>query len=1521
MASTSSSKHSSATAFPASGLMPKDPNGITEFLKENPGSDGKGVVVAIFDTGCDHNAPGLRITSDGKPKFIDFIDSTGSGDVDMSATVKTDSTTASIRGLTGRTLKLSPTWKNPSGVYHIGVKAAYDIFPKPLVRRLQEARRQAFEQRFKRDLTTLMAARDAAKADDNAAAPASSPAAAASSTSSADPVPSPSPVAPTTPNPASPTDGATAAGVLSYSTTSSPSSSSSTSCQPDPAVVARLAARGRKALDLEIEERQRLFKDFGKTEVGPVFDCVSWHDGNTWRAVIDAAESGDLSKQKDMAAYKEQYEFACFSEESQLNYSFNFYENGNILSIVVSAGSHGTHVAGIVGAFFEDEPSRSGIAPGCQMISVKIGDTALGTMETGAGLIRGVLAAIEAKVDLINMSYGEASSAPNAGRFTALAQEAVRKHGIIYVSSAGNAGPCLSTVGSPGANEEHLIGVGAFVTPDMCSPQYSLVKTMEGQGNNFTWSSRGPSADGAWGVSISAVGGAVAPVPNWCLSHSEQMNGTSMSSPLACGGMALLVSRLKEEGIKYTPYRIKAVIEETAVQVHDAHPWSLGAGLLHVNHAMKFLRATKDLTSLDLFYKLRLLGSEGKRGVYLRAVGAEKRLHSFNVSVVPEYPKWFHAGGADDNKAEDAEGEAEASAAAMSTTGPLAHAPRYTNGDRVNHLQYIKLKSSQPWASPAANLVLMHTGKNFQLIVDPTKLAPGAHFAQITGHLSSEKACSNDDTNAGVCTEGPVLFRFPVTVIIPEPEPSPSSTTPSSSTPSSAFSSLGATNANVNVNKAEPHTYVYEKVPLQQGFFTKYFAVPAAASFAQVRIVSRGNEARRTYIVHGVQIVPKVSTKETTMYHVAQLENGQEVTYLAPLYGGNVWELVVAPYWNSMWPCEVDVSVRFHGITVNGTSSPAASVALSDLTPMEPYNFQSPIRPSVLAPSGTLEHVHRPLVPAKSFLYPLADTRNIRPTGEVTYQLVLQYQYQVDFGTSITVHPAWLAGVLYEAEFESQLWRIYDEHKKILGTGDAWPDNVTVTANSKVTIQLCVRHINKDSLVKLKNMPVMVKAKLPSAVAVAASPSVSAVWNGDGKVGEVQIQPGDTYTAFLPPPHSSSLPKNVQVGDVLSGSLALVGKSSPALVQYPGGESKIGHVQLRYFVTNVPDKTAQHKDQAAPALGDAYAALSTASSTASSSSSSSSSSASAPESFDKEKELRDMYVTYLSSSSLPADKAAWALENIVPGLKAEYIASNMPNSITESAGLALYKAILTAAKTSTGAKKVSALAYATVVNAADELVNAVDENAIAAFFGFDNAGAEEKERKAKTEVRDAVRGALLDKAVALVAIASANMRAASGASENKDAVADDVKNVEEAIKAVKKWGTGDAGKALLAALSLWVEVAQAKDLVKVLQTLGKTDTDSSSSSSSTAGATGSAAFTAPVCFVLDDVIGILERLPSAPCTATAPVAPAHAATHTAARLRHIATIHVLRALGWKEFLDVYSRKATAAFPLEFEKFC
>lgn len=121
--------------------------------------------------------------------------------------------------------------------------------------------------------------------------------------------------------------------------------------------------------------------------------------------------------------------------------------------------------------------------------------------------------------------------------------EVVNKYGVVWVASAGNHGPALCTVGTPpDIAQPSCIGVGAYVSPQMMEAEYALREKLPA--NVYTWTSRDPCIDGGQGVTVCAPGGAITSVPQFTMSKSVLMNGTSMAAPHVAGAVGKFTSFL-----------------------------------------------------------------------------------------------------------------------------------------------------------------------------------------------------------------------------------------------------------------------------------------------------------------------------------------------------------------------------------------------------------------------------------------------------------------------------------------------------------------------------------------------------------------------------------------------------------------------------------------------------------------------------------------------------------------------------------------------------------------------------------------------------------------------------------------------------------------------------------------------------------------------------------------------------------------------------------------------------------------
>lgn len=1001
---------STDTVFPVEGLLPKKETGATSFLTKYPDYDGRGTVIAILDTGVDPGAPGLQITSDGEPKILDLIDTTGSGDVDTSTIVK--STNNEIIGLTGRVLKIPESWHNPTKQYHLGIKNAYDLYPKALKERISKERTD----RLWTPQHRLALAEVSRKLEEFDAL-----------------YPCPT---------------------------------------PDEVNI-------KEDLNNQIEVLNNLDKKHN--DCGPVFDCIVFHDGITWRACVDTSEKGNLSECKLLASYREEREYARLSYADMLNFSINIHNEGTVLEIVTNAGSHGTHVACIASGYFPDTPERNGVAPGAQIISIKIGDTRLKSMETGSALVRAMIKVIEYRCDLVNYSYGEAAHWVNGGRVCDILSEVVNKYGVIFVSSAGNNGPALSTLGVPGGTTTPIIGVGACVCPSMMVAEYSLREKLPVM--QYPWSSRGPAPDGFMGVCISAPGGAIASVPNWTLKGCQLMNGTSMSSPNACGCIALLLSGMKANNIRYSPFSVRRALMNTAQHIEGCEPFGMGAGMLQVEKAYDFLTNFSKVKECNVQFLVTI--PSGHRGIYIRDVSKLDKINEISVSVELAYLE---------NKT--------------------------VQEDKIRFNMQLCMTCDASWVDIPSHLELMNTSRSFGVQVDPRGLPHGAHYTEVKAFDVS-------------CLEKGPLFRIPITVIVP-----------------------------IKVTDTVHHSVAFNNVQFKPGQIKRHFIhVPEGATFGVLKIESRDSEKSCRFLLHTLQLSPQCQYRKHEFDKLVTLSDQGKFVQTFPVLDGNILEVCLAKWWANLGEVSLNYSVTFRGIHVD-----SKQIVMHAADGIARCNVKATLKHEEISPSVCLKFLAQPLRPVEHKLRSLNGLRDLLPEGRQIYAIELTYNFHLNKGEEVTPDCSLLSDLLYESEYESQLWMLFDSNKQCISAGDAYPSRYSVKLEKgDYSIILQIRHDNREMVEKLKDTVLVLHHRLQTAINLDIHTSWQSALSSQGKkLCSLCAHKGITYPLFFSPLPDDKLPKSHGPGNYLSGSLFVL-KDEPV--------KKSTSVPFKYILTECVKKS------------------------------------------------------------------------------------------------------------------------------------------------------------------------------------------------------------------------------------------------------------------------------------------------------------------------------------------------------------
>jgi serine protease AprX len=278
--------------------------------------------------------------------------------------------------------------------------------------------------------------------------------------------------------------------------------------------------------------------------------------------------------------------------------AFYDFTQGDVRAVAPNDGfGHGTHVSGLIASQFV------GIAPNARLIGLKV------LNEAGQGTTENVVRAIEFAIanraqlgiNVLNLSLGHPIFEPAATDPLVQAVEHASRVGLTVVVSAGNFGmnpknghPGYAGIASPG-NSPSALSVGATRTLNTVTREDDRVAP---------YSSRGPSwydgfakpdvvAPGDNLLSIAAAGSKLrlAQEARGNTGNYMRLSGTSMAAGVTTGVVALVL----EANRGLTPNTVKAVLEFTAIPVHDDNgvsydPLTQGAGQIECMGAVAHAR-------------------------------------------------------------------------------------------------------------------------------------------------------------------------------------------------------------------------------------------------------------------------------------------------------------------------------------------------------------------------------------------------------------------------------------------------------------------------------------------------------------------------------------------------------------------------------------------------------------------------------------------------------------------------------------------------------------------------------------------------------------------------------------------------------------------------------------------------------------------------------------------------------------------------------------------------------------------
>lgn len=312
-----------------------------------------------------------------------------------------------------------------------------------------------------------------------------------------------------------------------------------------------------------------------------------------WVVYFDTNADGDLTDEKALRSYKENYDAFYIPNKKGLapfTIGLNIFPDENRVSLHFDDGSHGSHCAGIAAGYDIGGIGMNGVAPGAKVVSLKLGhNNYTGGATVTESMKKSYLYADQLSRELkvpcvISMSYGVGSEFEGRADMEKFLDELLKNNPYLYVCvSNGNNGPGLSSSGLP-ASAQSVFSSGAVLTVEVGRDNYGAQLKDD---IILHFSSRGGDTNKP---DIISPGAATSTVPNF--TGRDAFWGTSMASPYSAGVMSLLLSAANKEfpGVKIPAQLLFRVIREGAVKLNGYNILEQGAGYINVVNSYELLK-------------------------------------------------------------------------------------------------------------------------------------------------------------------------------------------------------------------------------------------------------------------------------------------------------------------------------------------------------------------------------------------------------------------------------------------------------------------------------------------------------------------------------------------------------------------------------------------------------------------------------------------------------------------------------------------------------------------------------------------------------------------------------------------------------------------------------------------------------------------------------------------------------------------------------------------------------------------